>query len=234
VTSKLVVLGSLVLCSTIVSGVLHGLETHRWGVPGSRERAAARLSAVPVQFGNWSSDELELSERERRMAGADAAYWRTFADIGSASGSDSISVLLLSGSTGPIACHPPTICFQGAGYELISEPVKVPVPGTGDTLWCADFRTVTTPPLRLRAYWAWGGDDAFVASEWPRIDFAGHPNLYKAYFTRVGPAIDEPPDEDPIVEFAKEFLPLADRQLFGTDSGRVSRIARRSPPTNTK
>lgn len=203
---KVLITGGIVVAFTIAAGVLHGVETHRWGDPELLARRAARVDELPHRVGDWTSVEVDVTEREIEMSGADAFHSRRFTNVGSSSGS--IRVMLLSGPTGPIACHPPTVCFVGAGYELESGPVPVTTE-TGDTLWCADFRSPSPNYGILRAFWGWDATGRFEAPDWPRVDLAGNRQLYKVYFTRFDRTIDVDPENDPALKFASEYLSVA-------------------------
>ena len=41
----------------------------------------------------------------------------------------------------------------------------------------------------------------------PRFDFADHRTLYKLYVVRAPPRPEDPPREDPAVDFLRVFLP---------------------------
>lgn len=200
----------------IASGILHGVQTARWRDPEVLSRAAARLENIPRRFTTWNSHPLELSERQLEVAeaaGGVAARYETFdAQVGSRA----VEVMFLCGPFGPVAVHPPTVCFRGVGYRQLSEEKRVEVEDANGnslgTFWSTDFeRTVDGVPQRIRTWWGWSAGDEWMAPTNPRFAFAGTPVLYKIYFTEDVSSSDEPTI---IPAFAQQFLPRVSESVL--------------------
>src|SRR5580765_3646194 len=113
----------------LVSGLAHGVWTQRWQPARELEEACTRLYAVPLKAGPWQGNNLEGDPDAFRQARA-AGYWtrRYSKDAADAP----ITVILMCGRAGHMAVHTPDICYRGAGYEMLGEPVKENIAATGN------------------------------------------------------------------------------------------------------
>lgn len=200
-------------------GVAEGLWTDRWVPSHDAEQAAARLQQVPRTVGGWEGHDQKLDPRQASAAALAGALVRRY--IHRRSGAR-VTVVLVCGRPGPIAVHPPDVCYSGAGYELTAAPVRValthkksaePAPASGD-FWVGQFVKTGPVPEPLRIYWSWSATGAWVAPDNPRVQFAGHGALYKLYVVQDLPLADVKPEEDPVREFISRFLPEVTRSLF--------------------
>lgn len=108
--------GALILgASAVADGVLNrGL-----GDPAALKAAADRVARIPTTIGAWVSTPGTIDERELRL-GEIAGYFRS--EFRHAETGRSVVLTVLCGASGPLSVHPPTACFEGVGYELISGP----------------------------------------------------------------------------------------------------------------
>jgi hypothetical protein len=206
----------------LISGLVHGLQTDRWrwSTPQQVSNAAARLQQVPATMGDWDSQELEMSTRQLERAEAIGHLSRLYTNR--ADGTQ-VSVLIVCGRPGPIATHPPTVCFQGTGLSLSAPETHFVVRESNDDkapllgeFWLADFhKTVEGLPLWKRTFWAWQATDSWHAPVNPRFAFARNPYLYKLYITRSMTDNRTRPENDPGVQFMREFIPVLNRTLAG-------------------
>jgi hypothetical protein len=170
----------------VAYGLLEGFWTNRWHHSHDVERAAARLREVPLQIGDWNGEALELDVRQVARAEIEGYLMRRYvhAPTGTA-----VSVLLVCGRPGPVALHPPEVCYGGAGFTLVDPPTRnafqPAASGKAATFWSATFeKAEAARPERLALYWAWNATGDWTAADEPRLQFARSPALYKLYVMR--------------------------------------------------
>jgi hypothetical protein len=196
----------------IGSAYVHGVLTDRWGLPPDLSAASAKFDGIPHVVGDWHSVPLEISEAQLRGAEAVGHFARIYRNDQT---QVEIQVMILCGPHGPIAVHPPTICFTGAGWQQTypEEPQEIKSDGGQATFWKTVFTRLAADGMRsdLDTYWAWSDDGEWEAPENPRMEFANRPHLYKMYVTRHrGASADakmKESAEPPCEEFLKVFLP---------------------------
>lgn len=215
----------------VVTGVVHGLMADRWGPPELLIDAAARLDRVPASMGDWASQDLEVDDRVKTIAGAQRILSRVYTHRPTGS---SVNVLIVCGRPGPVSEHPPTVCFTSSGFRLAQTERKHMV-RDGDVdlgeFWLGDFtKTTDLVPESMRTFWGWSADGTWEAAENPRLKYAPSPVLYKLYVTRplvrTGDEVDE---NDLAIQFMHLFLPELDRVLF--DGGQRQMPASSLPTT---
>ena len=207
------------------SGILHAYQTGVWNSGKQLSQAAARLSQIPLSVGDWQGTPLEFDPRQLKAAEAAGALSRVY----KSEDSRPMNVMLLCGPHGPIALHPPTVCFTGAGYSQSCEVRRHVVHDAEHrelgSFWVADFdKLIDGAPVRIRTYWAWSDGHAWSAADAPRFEYAGAPVLYKLYVTHVVPnsaddsevtpdeaASDHVSDSD---AFLRQLLPAIQRTAF--------------------
>jgi hypothetical protein len=199
----------------VAFGLAEGLWANRWQKSEAAEHAAARLAEVPLAVGDWQGEAKELDARQVAVAEITGHLWRRYVHRRTGA---AVSVLLVCGRPGPVALHPPEICYQGLGYRLAGEKARRAVPAEAlaapAEFWVAQFHRDGALPQPLRIYWAWNGGGPWEAGENPRLSFARAGALYKLYVIRELPRVDEPLEGDPAQEFMKSFLPQLHGHLF--------------------
>lgn len=215
---------ALSVCTIVLvaSGIVHGLQTNRWGLPDDVLDAADRLQNVPTSVGSWSSEEIPMRQRELELAEVVGHISRHYVNREDGS---AVDVMILCGHFGPIAVHPPTVCFTGGGWGQLAPETKTTVAAGGlpepAEFWQTDFRKHSDGvPVTIRTLWSWSVDGQWHASDNPRMQFAYSPHLYKMYVTRVLPGgLPSGSEEvDPSSEFLKVFLPQLARTVFADAS----------------
>jgi hypothetical protein len=194
----------------IASGYVHGVLTDRWGTSGDVAQAAEKLEKIPHAFGDWHSEPLEIPASQLEAAEAVGHFARVYRNHETHT---ELQVLILCGPHGPIAVHPPTICFTGAGYVQADPETKQKI--ETDQIEGTFFETIFTKkmpegyPVPLKTYWAWSENGRCEAPDNPRVRFAGSGHLYKIYVTRVLSPLDDKVEGETTVceEFLKIFLP---------------------------
>ena len=109
--------GGLVL---VVSGVVHGLWTDRWGASAAVEAATARLANVPLHIGDWQGAAQELDPRQLTVAEVTGHLGRRYVHKGNG---HEVSLVLLCGRAGPLSVHQPDICYTG--LSAVGRPGEV-------------------------------------------------------------------------------------------------------------
>jgi hypothetical protein len=196
------------LAFLLLSGLVHGLWTDRWGNSEVLQSALARVEDVPMQIGSWKAEVQEVDAEPFRRAGAQAHWVRSYTDAKTGA---SVVVILMCGRAGRMAVHTPEVCYGAAGYELQegSRPQRIPCgPRDTDQFWTARFGKATTAPLRL--CWGWSAGKAWEAPNNPRWHFRGAPFLYKLYVIQDDSVASSPAvtaSEQPLTAFFDDFLP---------------------------
>jgi len=192
----------------ILTGLAQGYWTYRWGPPLGQQVAAERLARVPHDVGDWRGEDHQLPEDQIRAAGLSGYVLRSYVNrfTGAA-----VTLLIVCGPPGPISVHTPDVCYAGAGYQMIRDPVRKTVraegPAGGATFWSADFRKQRPgPDPGKRVVWGWSTGDTWQAVDNPRFDFARARALYKVYVVRdITPARED--EADASLVFLGRLLP---------------------------
>jgi Protein of unknown function (DUF3485) len=204
-----------VLTTLVVSGIVQGLWTDRWGPRDEAATAAARLSSLPMTIGDWDGRAKEMTKREQELAGVTGYIRRHY--VNRRSGAN-LTLLIVCGPPGPVAVHGPEVCYRGAGYEPVGEASRYTFPElTGAAFWVRKFRkTESALPVHLRLLYSHNADGTWKATDNPRLAFARFPVLFKLYIVHELPRPDEPLQDDPALEFIRALYPDLQKTVFPT------------------
>jgi hypothetical protein len=196
----------------VLSGLVHGLWTQRWGTPVEFSAAAARLQEFPLDVGDWEGGPIELDAEVMARAEAAGYVWRVFRHRTKGE----VNMLLICGRPGPISVHTPEVCFPGSGLSLNAEPDR----------WTLKFKNAAdaqflvarfhkSGPARqwLRVFWSFTDGNGWQAPNNPRVTFARAGILYKLYLMRDMMKVDESVKDDPANELLRVLLPELDKYL---------------------
>jgi hypothetical protein len=206
----------LVLCSVAVllaSAAAHGVLTTRWGRSHDLQGACDRLSTVPEVIGDWEAQPAEVDTRQLAVAEAAGHLARRYVNRRTG---DEVSVLLICGRPGPIALHPPVVCYRAVGYSVLGEPENYAVEGPAGRVGSLQTVRMTREGLNpepLRVFWGWSDGGAFSVPSNPRMTYAGAGFLYKLYVVRRLSRTDEPLQDDSAAAFVTELLPILRARL---------------------
>jgi hypothetical protein len=204
-----------VVVAMLLSGLVRGAWTNRWGPSGALEEAVSRLQGVPLVLGDWDGSVMHLSDREVALTEISGYLSRRYVNRRTGA---VVSVLVVCGRPGPVSVHPPEVCYQGAGYEEFGAGSVYACPaGPGGKFQVRQFRkrNVATP-THLRLLYAWSASDAWAAPKYPRFTFARHPMLCKLYVVRELLNPDEALADSPESDLINSFLPELHRALFSS------------------
>jgi hypothetical protein len=204
-------IGAIVVI-TIISGIVQGKLSGRWGPSVDLIAAGRTLHSLPQKIGNWEmSSELEVSDVVRRMLRCTGSTHRRYfnRETGQA-----VNMVLIVGPPGPISVHIPEICFSSQAYtqqgERESRRVKAADGSREGDFWALTFRPNDLDSLPLRVYYAWSSGDRWQAVDNPRYTRSGSKVLYKIQL--AGDLRDtlskESPELDPCKSFLEQMLAL--------------------------
>jgi len=202
-----------ILVAVLLSGVVHGLWTNRWGEAQAIKAATAKLVKVPMIVGDWEGHARELSAQELAAAEVDGYLLRRYVNHRTGS---VVSLLIVCGRPGPVSVHLPEVCYSGGGYQQVGTTTRYSSPSDPS----AEFKVVVlrkqsvTAPDTLRVLYAWGAGGNWTAPERPRVAFAWNAALYKMYVIRELVKADEAITDDPATDFIQAILPEVQQALF--------------------
>lgn len=200
----------------LVVGLVDGYQTNRWGENPSLVEAANALDQLPEELGEWKSSPAEIPEQALKISGASnylsRQYWHEDTDV-------RFQVTLLVGDHGPISLHPPTVCFTGAGWQQLTEPVAASYAVQNDkpeSFWSCQFqKNLDFGQQTILTEWSWSQGQTWQASDNPRFDHAGAPYLFKLYVTRTVQG-DAGSDHQLHESFVKALLQQIEETVFST------------------
>ncbi len=179
---------------------------------------AKRFSDVPTTIGEWTSQQIGVTEEIRKRAGAVGHINRKYVN----STGDEVVLWLIVGHPRDVVRHTPQICYPAQGFRQLADEIPFTIPVAGDQqteFWTAAFRHEGDGlPRRERVFWAWSTDGNWMAPRHPRFEFGNTKGLFKMYFTCVERDSEQTAAKSPAVEFAEEFIPLVNSVLFTDES----------------
>lgn len=201
----------------ILSGLVHGRWTNRWGQTPEIRTAVERFDRIPLTVGEWTGEADRLSRKEMKQADVDGAAIRRYRNRSTGS---EVAILIVCGRPGPIYVHTPEICYGEAGYERELAPIRLslkseeaPEPAIFQLERYRGRSTKSSGPLSV--LWSFRVGRSWCMPDRPRAEFAARSLLYKMYVVYRSPLTGLPPDDGPQVEFVRrQLLPELDRVLF--------------------
>lgn len=199
----------------ILSGVMHGLMTDRWGRSEKRAVMASRLAQLPPRIGEWASENLPVDPRMQSATEADAILQRRYMLRLNDHERIEATMVLLSGRAAPISVHTPDVCFVNSGFRMESEPAAYTPVIAGradDSFWHARFSN-PRESVAFDVYWAWSDGGNWRAAVDPRTEFARSHALCKIYLVCPMTHSVNPARLDPVQRLLIELLPELHRCL---------------------
>src|SRR5579863_4164034 len=111
---------SSVIALTILSGVVSGVLSNRWGAPARAQLSAAKLADLPDEFGDWQlQSELPIDKDVLEILQCVGNVHKIYRNRETG---QLVNVVLLLGPPGPISAHTPEICYSTRDYEQLGAP----------------------------------------------------------------------------------------------------------------
>lgn len=207
-----------VIAVTVVSGVIQGQMSYRWGKPIDMLAAATKLRETPDKFGPWVLEESgKLDPEVAKILESAGSIVRTYVcqDTGVR-----VQVAVLLGPTGPTVVHTPDICYSSQDYQI---PQKLTPWEFSDGESMNEFLGMTLESKQLasggmlRTYHAWSAGHEWSAPTTKAarlMKFAAARYLYKIQI--ACPLIelaDAGTDKDPGRVFLRDFIPVLQQFL---------------------
>jgi len=199
--------------------VVEGVMSERWADSRHCGYCASLLDNVPSKIDEWESTDNQVTEIERKGAGARGYVSRTYHHDGK---DKDVGVWFIVGHARDTFRHTPDICYGGAGYAMQGDQTRYELPledGKKASFFTATFTKPTAMgEVKQRVFWTWFKPDADsgepvvwrvpegMSSSDIRYEFAAAPALYKLYFTVSGAEAEAAGDESVAMDFARQFL----------------------------
>ncbi|MGL4512557.1 MAG: exosortase-associated EpsI family protein [Lacipirellulaceae bacterium] len=240
----------LAVLAIVVLTVVEGSISDRW-VDVNREAtyAAMLLEEVPSEIGPWVGVDQTVDDDTQRVAGAEGFVSRTYTNKET---EQQVSVWLIVGHARDTAQHAPDVCYPSAGFTQKQANESFPLEIEGQPpmkLWTGMFvNSNAIRPVSERVFWTWFRPSADSAPAWeapkrPRWHFGSTRALFKLYFTARTEDAEEKADQSVALNFAREFLPVANPiitkscegapQDFDADKARAEVLAKQAKRKET-
>jgi hypothetical protein len=197
------------LVLTIVTGVVYGRLSLRWGPPADMVAAGEHLQTLPKEFGDWQMvEEQTLDEpvvRELQCAGYVTRRYVNRRD------GDTVTLFIVLGPPGPISVHAPEVCYSGRDYDTSDRRQEMTLTGSqsrSHSFWGLTLQPKNVTADQLRVYYAWTTDGTWVASTRNRYKFALSPMLFKLQLAGVVLPSEIFGGKDPCRDFLADLVAL--------------------------
>ena len=204
----------LVAGLTLLSGLIHGQMSNRWGPSPDVLAVAEKLEEIPDRVGSWqlkNSDKMD--DFTANMLQCAGYILRTYENRVTG---ENVNMFIIVGPPGPISVHTPEVCYDSQGYPIREARQRVTIEnrdGPDDNFWAMTLRSKDLNADQIRAYYAWSTGGPWLAAKGPRYAYAGCPYLYKIQLASHTSLQTDPGTGDPCSRFLKDFVPEAKRYL---------------------
>jgi hypothetical protein len=204
---RLFLVTSIAIGLTLVSGLVYGRWTQRWGATASLAAAAKRVEAFPRQLGSWRlMEDRPMADQIVEMLQCEGHVNRRYVNENDGS---IVNVALIVGPPGPTAVHTPEICFSSQAYEIEEDRQKKFFKTRHDgahSLWTTTFRSSDLTHDQLRVYYGWSEGEQWEASRSPRFEYGGSALLYKLQVSTVVMPVPGSETSDSCQDFIETLL----------------------------
>jgi hypothetical protein len=204
---RLLVLAGVGVGITLVTGVVNGRLTNRWGPTPDMKAAASNLEIMPQQIGDWqllSEEPIAPAIVEVLMCAGHVNRRYVNRQTGKI-----VDVAIIVGPSGPTSVHTPEICYSSRARTMSGPRIRETLTdqdGKAHSFWKLSFNSNSLPADQLRVYYAWTADAKWTAAESPRFEFAGKPLLYKLQIATQVSTLDAETTQDPCQQFLTALL----------------------------
>jgi hypothetical protein len=168
---------------TIISGVVQGRLSQRWGPAPDLIAAGEALEEIPAEFGDgaWEMREsIDVDPEVTKILRCSGYIHRVY--VHRETGAE-VSMAMIVGPPGPTSVHIPEICFDSSNHTLEGERTRVQIAGPdGESkgeFWSLDYRPNDLDNVPFRVHYAWSNGKRWEAVDNPRFRLAGTKTLYK-------------------------------------------------------
>ena len=200
---------------TVIPAVIQGNIVQRWGTHEESVAAAECLWNCPQRFGSWvmAGKDSELSEAVIRELGVLTYVKRDYVNTRT---SETVSIIILAGLPGPIARHPPEICYNARTFST-RETLEVDVEAAGENRFrVLSLESSSVLNREFTVTYAFTVNGNWEVPKYPRVHFGGEAILFKMQVvsTAVG---DESEMPTTVHNFLTDFIPaLKEAGVFST------------------
>jgi hypothetical protein len=192
---------------TVLTGIVYGRLTQRWGPGPDLLAAAAHIASMPREIGDWQLlSEEPIDANVLEILSCAGHVNRNYVNRQTG---QTISIAILVGPSGPISVHTPEICYSSREYTAMGPRTrKLLTDGDGRThsFWSLSFRPNIESIDQLRVCYAWSEDAGWIAAESPRLEFAGRRLLRKLQIASVVSTVASDNTVDPCQDFLSALV----------------------------
>jgi hypothetical protein len=169
------------IIATVISGLLLGHASDRWGASSDALAAEHSLNRpLPNRVGNWRMRKEQTLEQDVLKLLRCKSYLARVYEHDQTG--DLVTITVLVGPAGPLSVHTPEICYSSRDYVISKTRNKYVVDdnsGKHHEFWDVALKARDAETSTQRVLYGWASGDIWNASEHPRFAYAGAPYLYK-------------------------------------------------------
>jgi hypothetical protein len=186
---------------TLLSGLLHGRLSQRWGMDARMNQMASRLAAFPEQIGPWQQEATyELGKSAMDLLDCQGYVFRGYRHRETG---DLVKLTVMVGPGSKMSIHIPEICYEASNFTLLGDRERFPVTAAGQQheLWGVRFQVNDVSERKVRVLYGWSTGAQWMAPRMPRWSVAGAPVLYKLQVSHIvnDPTSTNPSDSDALL-----------------------------------
>ncbi len=189
--------------------------TSRWSILPELQQSADFVRAIPRQLGSWNyvEDGKPMTEGVIAELGVTEYVSRVYAN-----GTDSVTLMLISGRTGRLIRHTPDICYESVGNTFLGEPTPVTLDVDGQE---HQFRVLPIRPSSeltgdFAVVYGFAHGGRFLSPATPRLAYHGLPAVEKIQIL----CRSEPEKLGEIPKYAESFVQEICRYIQQKPSGK--------------
>jgi hypothetical protein len=199
----------LAIVLTLVSGLLHGRMTQRWGYDQRLDDAAQRLALFPATIGDWQQENsYDLSKSAIDLLACRGYISRGYRNLKTG---DYVKLAVMVGPGAKMSIHVPEICYESNNFTVLAPRSRFEVKASGaqHAFWSVLFQINDVSQQRLRVLYGWSDGGDWVAPRMPRWSVAGAPLLYKLQLSYATKSTSTDPEatNPQIADFLQHALP---------------------------
>jgi hypothetical protein len=220
---------ALAVMLTLVSGLVHGRLSQRWGMDARLQQVAERLAEFPEQIGPWQLEEsYELGRSAIELLDCQGYVNRGYrhGETG-----DFVKLTVMVGPGSKMSIHVPEICYEASNFTLLGSRERFTLEASGQqhALWSVRFQVNDVSERKVRVLYGWSRGGEWMAPWMPRWSVAGSPVLYKMQLSHIANdvTVGDRPDNDPLLSaFLQDAITVLDELINPTVDSSAQTAAR--------